>query len=160
MICDILTTQVNDFMEAHKMRTKIDERQSDAKLSEQADAIFQHIVEVSQQTFPIGKIEEPIVDLEPDELKEFVEQKFKQYGLNYIMVGNFNNHGSTQIELPIKTSSPLQNIEEVKEILMKKVEGYISNLEYTCRKCKAMIYDKLRAYQDEEKRKKQRNPFK
>lgn len=135
------------------------EQNEPSKLEQKAQSIFERIVSTYNQQPLISVEKKPLADFNPAELTELVEKEFNQYGLNYILLGKFDRHGSTTIKLPVEKNSPFQNIDEVKEILNSQVEIEIRNLQKTCQKCKAIIYDHLLEYQDKENRKKQRNPF-
>lgn len=131
------------------------EQQAQAKLEQQVQDISQRIMEKRSGDFGTG----PIEDLSQDDLVKLVDTEFDRCGLNYVLLGNFDSYGSTEIKLPLKTSGRLQNIDEVREILNSQVERYIRDLEKTCQKCKAIIFNHLRTYQDEQNRKKQKNPY-
>ena len=126
------------------------------EIEQQAKAIYNHIV----KTHNASIVGDPIEDLSRDELVTLIDKEFNRYGLNYLIVGNFNGSGNIQFPFnKLRTNEPLQNIDEVKELLNKKVETYLRDLEGTCKKCKAIIFDNLCAYQDKQKRKKEENPF-
>ena len=133
-------------------------QEKEEELSRKAEAISEHIVNSRNQSFI--KTEVPIKDLNQEELKTLVEDRFDEYGLNYILVGNYDrNIKDKPINLMLNTSQPVREIAEVQEMLERRLEGYIGSLKRDCESCKAKIYQYLRAYQDEQKRKKEGNPF-
>ena len=71
---------------------------------------------------------------------------------------NFNGYGEYDIRIKLETSGPLKSFDEVTELVNKEVEAYLINLEDTCQAYKRLIYDYLRAYQDEQKRQKEDIP--
>ena len=123
---------------------------------EQAQKISDHIIEHRRELLTVDT---PIEDLNQEELTSLVNEGFDRYGINYIMFGNFNNGGVKNIFLELKTEVRLQSMEQITKLLNRKFETYIKNFEEDCQTCKGLIYECLRAYQDEQKRKKQSNPF-
>lgn len=134
----------------------IQELQAQETLKRQSQEIFKHILDTRSRLFGV----DPIENLSQEQLQELVDETFTNGGLNYIMIGNFNSHGSTQINLGLRTRKPFENIDEVTELLNIEVDAYLRNLEQNIKECKATVYEHLRAYQDEQNRKKQDNPFK
>ena len=120
-----------------------------------AQIIFEHIVETHNNLIGL----DPIENLIPEDLKALVDDEFNRYGLNYILVGDFNNTGVCKRPFELKTNQTLQSIDEVKDLLNRKVKTYLRELEKECQTYKSLIYEYLRAYQDEENRKKQPNPY-
>lgn len=125
---------------------------------QKAKSIYEQIVEYYNSLIGV----DPIEDLTPECLEELIDDEFNRCGLNYIMVGDFNQCG-VLIDPPefkeCKTSQTLQSIDEVKDLLNRKVEAYLRELEKTCQTYKQLIYNHLQAYQDEQNRKKQPNPY-
>ena len=123
---------------------------------EQAQKISDHIIEHRRELLTVDTL---IEDLNQEELTSLVNEGFDRYGINYIMLGNFNNGGVKNIFLEFKTEVRLQSMEQVTKLLNRKFETYIKDFEEDCQTCKRLIYECLRAYQDEQNRKKQSNPF-
>lgn len=129
--------------------------QTEQEQKAKAKVIFEHIVNTHNKLAGV----KPIEELTQEELTSLIEKEFNRYGLNYIMVGDFIRYG-VFIEPPeFKTTQTLQCIDEVKDLLNRTVEAYLSELENRCQTYKKLIYDYLLAYQDTENRKKQPNPF-
>lgn len=133
----------------------IQEQQAQEKLVREARDISEHIIVRHKSLFGV----DPIEDLNQEELTSLVDTEFNRCGLNYLMVGNFDGYGTSKIPIELKTRESLQSINDVKELLNIEVDAFLSKLEQKFKECKAMIYDHLRAYQDEQNRNKQDNPY-
>ena len=116
---------------------------------QRAEAISKHIL----------KSNSPIENLNQEQLTSLVDKEFDHCGLNYIMVGNFNGYGVHEVRLKLETNGPLHGIDEVTELVNREVKTYLGNLEKECQTYKNLTFSYLRAYQDEQKRKNETNPF-
>ena len=131
------------------------QQQRQSEIKQNAQEIFDHIV--SNHNRLIGV--DPIEDLSEEELTTFLDEEFDRCGLNYMLLRNFDSYGSTSITLTLETNTPFQNPDDVKVALKRSFDTYLRQFESDCQKCKAMIFDHFCAYQDQQRRKKQRNPY-
>lgn len=133
-----------------------DQQRREEELQRKAQAIANRCV--GRHSFLAS--ETPIEDPTEEELKNLVEKGFNDYGLNYVLIENFDRYiSSKQINLDLSTSQPVRDIAEVQKVLEYQLEKYIRDLKSDCESCKAKMYEYLRTYQDEQKRKKEGNPF-
>ena len=133
----------------------IQQRQRQSTIERNAQAIFDHIVSTYNRLMGM----DPIEDLSDEDLITFLDTEFDRCGLNYMMLENFDSYGSTSITLNLETNAPFQSPDEVTAALKRSFETYLEQFERDCQKCKAIILESLRAYQDQQNRKKQRNPY-
>ena len=134
------------------------QQQREDELQRKAQAIAKRCV--SRRSSQLITSEPPIEDLTEEELKNLVEKEFNDYGLNYILIEDFDRYiRDKQINLKLSTSQPVRDIAEVQEVLESQLEKYIRDLKSDCESCQAKMYEYLRAYQDKQKRKKEGNPF-
>lgn len=123
---------------------------------QKAQNIFEHIVQTYNSL--LGK--DPIEDLSQEQLVSLVNEEFNRCGFNYLIVRDFNRLGTCSIRFDIETRETLHSIDDVKKLLNREVDSYLKDFEETCQTYKRLIYNYLCAYQDEQNRKKQDNPFK
>ena len=133
----------------------IAQQQRDHRIEENSQAIFEHIVNTYNRLIGV----DPIEDFSEENLTTFLDKEFDRCGLNYMVLENFDRYGSTLITIKLETNAPFQNTDEVTAALKRSFETYLRQFEDDCRKCKAIIYNRLCAYQDEQKRKKLTNPY-
>ena len=137
------------------MRTHPLEQHEQREFERKVEAISQHILGSRNQF-----TDKPIEELEPEELETLVKDGVDEYALNYILSGEFDRYiESEEVKLTLHTTQGVRQIEEVQEILERELERYIENLKRDCERYKAKVYENIRAYQDEQKRKKEGNPF-
>ena len=131
------------------------EEHEQREFEKKAKAISDHILKSYNST------EKPIKDLNPEELEALVKDDFDKYGLSYILSGSFDTHEVEyeKINLTLITKRAIRSIEEVKENLEHQLERYIESLKKECERYKAHIYKNIRAYQDEQRRGNEKNPF-
>ena len=135
-----------------------DTQQREDELQRKAQAIAERCMSRDSRISLVP--ETPIEDLTEEELKTLVEKEFNDYGLNYILIENFDRYiKDKQINLNLSTRQPVRDIAEVQKVLESQLENYIRDLKSDCESCKAKMYEYLRAYQDKQKRKKEGNPF-
>ena len=140
------------------MHDDIAQQQRENELQQKAQAIAERCVSRHSSQFVAS--ETPIEDLTEEELKILVENGFNDYGLNYILIEDFDRYiRDKQINFNLSTSQPVRDIAEVQKVLEYQLEKYIRALKSDCESCKAKMYEYLRAYQDEQKRQKEDNPF-
>ena len=92
-----------------------------------------------------------VEDLDEEELKAFVEEQFNEYGLNFMVVGEFNRYGKATINLHLETNAPLKSTEELKRLFDAEINAYLRKIEDNLKACKNLVYKRLRAYQEEQK---------
>ena len=133
----------------------IKQRQRQSRIEQNAEEIFDHIVSRHNRLMDV----DPIEDLSEEELTTFLDKEFDRCGLNYILLRNFDSHGSASIDLILETNTPFQSPDDVKVALKRSFDTYLRQFESDCQKCKAIIFDRLCVYQDQQRRKTQRNPY-
>ena len=79
---------------------------------QKAEIIFKHIVETRNNLIGV----DPIEDLSQEQLASLVNEEFDRYGLNYIIVGNFNDVGVSKFPFDLKTNEPLHSIADVEKL--------------------------------------------
>ena len=92
-----------------------------------------------------------VEDLDEEELKAFVEEQFNEYGLNFMVIGEFNKFGTATIDLHLKTGTSLKSNEEFKRILDAEINTYLRKIEDDMKVWKNLVYKHLQHYQAKQK---------
>ena len=116
-------------------------------IESKAKAIYEHIV---QNRAPLMG-DRRIKDFDEEELKTFVESEFNDYGLHFMVIGNFDQYGGAKISLDLSTSRCLKSTEELKRCLDASVVGYLREIEDAMTECKNRVYKRLQRYQVDQK---------